>query len=148
MRIILVDDSRQHREAGVADLAALGHDVVAFSDYGKAAVAIDSGHFDAALLDLLMPAEATTLGPKGLAHLGEPFPAGLGLSMFAADRGVPLIAVASDTSHHDHPASAMLDWFREKRMRVGDSLVLWMHAPLKAGSVKDWSRVLSILESG
>ena len=148
MKILLVDDLKKNREAGMADLTAIGHEVVAFSGYAKAAVAITESRFDAALLDLLMPAEAMMLGSKGLEHLGQEIPAGLGLSMFAADRGVPLVAVATDMNHHDHPASAMLDWFHNRKMRINDSLVLWMHSPMKAEGIKDWGKVLKQLESG
>jgi hypothetical protein len=73
-------------------------------------------------------------------------PVGLGLSVFAADKGVPLIAVATDTNHHDHPASAMLDWFRNRRMQMADSIVLWMHAPMKTNEIKDWVAVLKAFE--
>jgi len=37
MNILLVDDSRKHREAGVADLMAMGHEVVALENYSDVA---------------------------------------------------------------------------------------------------------------
>ena len=37
MRILLVDDSRKHRESGVTDLSILGHEVVALKNYAEVA---------------------------------------------------------------------------------------------------------------
>lgn len=146
MRVILVDDSRRHREAGVADLTTHGHKVAAFSDYVEAANAMKRSSFDVALLDLLMPAEGMLLGPEGQKHFGRPFPAGFAMSMFAAQQRIPWIAVATDTNHHDHPASAMLDWFKDQRMQVGDSVVMWIHAPLRDDGAKDWPAALQLLQ--
>ena len=64
MKILLVDDSLKHRRSGKSQLEARGHEVVAVSEYGEARELVKEGGFDIALLDLLMPAEATTLGPE------------------------------------------------------------------------------------
>ncbi len=36
MRILLVDDHLKHRRAGISQLGALGHEIVALCDYGEA----------------------------------------------------------------------------------------------------------------
>ena|SRR3989344_5470066 len=144
MKILLVDDSRKHRQVGVDDLIALGHEVTSLGDYAEAAKLLYRQKFDAALLDLLMPAEPMMLGDRGLEHLGQPIPVGFPLSILAANEGVPLVAVATDTNHHDHPASAIVDWF-DKQFVVGGSKVMWMHAPLRADGAKDWAEVLNRL---
>lgn len=145
MKVLLVEDSRKHRQAGVADLTALGHEVIALGDYADAAQLLRKQKFDAALLDLLMPAEPMTLGNRGMEFLGQSIPVGFALSMLAAAEGVPLVAVATDTNHHDHPASAMVDWFIRRPLRMQNSLVLWMHAPLRSDGSKDWAEVLNRL---
>jgi len=148
MRILLVDDSRKHREAGVADLTALGHEVVAFRDYAEIREVVKNESFDVALLDLLMPAEGMTLGSEGLAHLGEPFAVGYPLAVYLATQGIPFVAVATDTNHHNHPASALMDWFDGTVINISGSYVQFMHAPMKKVAeawLKDWPRVLEKL---
>lgn len=150
MRILLVDDSRKHRDAGVADLSALGHEVVALRDYSEVAKVVRGERFDVALLDLLMPAEAMTLGSAGLAHLGESFAVGYPLAVYLAARGVPFVAVATDTNHHNHPASAMMDWLVGDVVTINGGTVMFMHSPMKStsdGQVKDWAEVLRRLTS-
>jgi len=142
VKILLVDDSPKHRKAGIEDLTALGHEVVAKSDYTEARSAVSKERYDVALLDLLMPAEATTLGGEGLSFFGQPFPVGYPLAVSMALEGVKFVAVATDTNHHSHPASAAMDWFRGQRFFVQDSSVLFLHAPMCSGGVKDWAEVL------
>jgi hypothetical protein len=147
MRILLVDDDRRHRQSGVDQLSALGHEVVAHSDYTDALREVKKGGvpFDVALLDLLMPAEATTLGTSGLAHFGKPIPVGYPLAVKLALLGVRFVGVATDTNHHDHPASAMMDWFPREPFRIAESTVLFVHAPLREDESKDWALVLEWL---
>jgi CheY-like chemotaxis protein len=145
MRILLVDDSPKHRKAGVSDLTALGHEVVALSDYTEARRVVEDGGFDAALLDLLMPAEGTTLGGEGLAFFGQPFAVGFPLAMSMALRGVRFVAVATDTNHHSHPASAAMDWFHGEPFKVEQSWVLLTHAPLRPDGAKDWVKILNVV---
>lgn len=145
MKILLVDDSRKHREAGVADLTALGHEVVALKNYAEIAKVLQEQKFDAALLDLLMPSESMMLGGEGLSHLGEPFAVGYPLAVYLAGEDVQFVAVATDTGHHDHPASALMDWLARKDFTMNDSKVKFMHSPMKQigdTQVKDWPEVL------
>lgn len=148
MKILLVDDSPKHRKAGVLDLTALGHEVIAMSDYTEARRVVESGGFDVALLDLLMPAEATTLGGEGMAFFGQPFPVGFPLAISMALQGVKHVAVATDTNHHHHPASAAMDWFRTGPFQIHESHVLFTHAPLRSDGAKDWAKILSVLIDG
>lgn len=146
MKILLVDDSPKHRKAGVEQLEALGHEVTALSSYTEAQEVVQQGgRFDVALLDLLMPSEPMTLGGQGLAHLGKPIDVGYSLSIKLALLGVSRIAVATDTNHHHHPASAIMDWFRDRAFQVNEATVAWMHAPMTEEGVKDWSKVLDTL---
>lgn len=149
MRILLVDDSPKHRRAGVADLELLGHEVVALADYTEAYRLTGKEYFDVALLDLLMPAEGMTLGEEGMAFFGEPFPVGYPLAISLALSGIGLVAVATDTNHHNHPASAVMDWFRDSPFLVVQGkkrgLVRFLHAPIKEDGAKDWVKVLETL---
>lgn len=145
MKILLVDDSRKHREAGVADLTALGHEVVALGNYSDVAKTIREQQFDVALLDLLMPSEPMMLGGEGLSHLGEPFAVGYPLAVYLARKGIHHVAVATDANHHNHPASAMMDWLSGESVSVNGGSVTFMHAPMKQvgdKEVKDWPVVL------
>lgn len=65
--------------------------------------------FDAVLLDLLMPASKMTMGPEGMKFVGQEMPTGFALALKAVLAGAKFVAVVTDTNHHDHPASAMLD---------------------------------------
>ena len=118
MKILLVDDSRKHREAGATDLTALGHEVVVLGNYADVAKVVREQQFDVALLDLLMPSEPMMLGGEGLSHLGEPFAVGYPLAVYLAVKGVPLVAVATDANHHNHPASAFMDWLSGESVSI------------------------------
>lgn len=69
--------------------------------------------FDAVLTDLLVPASKKTLGDKGWKFVGQEMPLGTIIALRAMAAGVKLVAVVTDTNHHDHPASAALDHFPE-----------------------------------
>lgn len=146
MRILLVDDSQKHRRAGVRQLETLGHEVLALSGYGDARHRAETEHFDAALIDLLMPAEPTTLGPDARKEfIGREIAIGFPLAIELARLGIPKIAVATDTSHHAHPMSAAVDWFERHTLTINGATVRIMHAPLSTDGAKDWARVLERL---
>lgn len=144
MKILLVDDSRKHRESGATDLSADGHEVVAVRSYGESMKVADAS-FDVALIDLLMPAEGMTLGEKGMEHFGEPFAIGYPLSIYLASKGIKRVAVATDSNHHDHPASAIMDYVGMEKIVVGESSIIWMHSPMKENDAKNWKAVLEKL---
>ncbi|MBI4122283.1 MAG: hypothetical protein HY461_03045 [Parcubacteria group bacterium] len=143
MKILIIDDNLKHRRAGVQQLQALGHEVVALSDYTAARMKAQEERFDAALIDLLMPAEPEILGSAAIVkYVGVEIPVGFPLALALAAAGIKLVAVATDTGHHDHPASAMVDWFgRWQPMDVNGARVIIIHAPM-IGAVKDWAEVL------
>ena len=142
-QILLVDDSPDHRSFGEDQLED-EHQVTTLSGYWDAVQRVQGkSEFDVALLDLLMPAETNKLGGKGMQHLGSEIDVGTKLSVKRALMGIPRIAVATDTGHHDHPVSAMVDWFGEP-FSVGGSTLLWMHAPMIEGK-KNWREILNRL---
>ncbi len=146
MKILIVDDNVRHRRAGKKQLEALGHEVVAVSEYGEARKLAKDGSFGIALLDLLMPAEATMLGPDARTeHVGREIAIGFPLLLSLAGR-VGKIAVATDTNHHNHPMSAAVDWFLEDRkLVVNGATILVMHAPMTEDGTKNWGKVLECL---
>ena len=146
MKILLVDDSVRHRRAGKRQLEALGHEVTAVCEYGEARKLARDESFDVALIDLLMPAEATTLGPEArVDHVGREIAIGFPLLLSLAG-SVKKIAVATDTNHHNHPMSAAVDWFgRDQPLVVNGSTVLIMHAPLCDDGKKNWEKALELL---
>jgi CheY-like chemotaxis protein len=145
MRILVVDDSKKNRVAAVDQLTAALHSVLALSDYTAAVEKVKETKPDVALLDLLMPAEAMTLGPEGQKYLGESICVGYPLAIKLALERVPLIAVATDTNHHNHPASAIMDWLSGEVISIGASKVVMMHAPMTDEGVKDWVKILTRL---
>jgi CheY-like chemotaxis protein len=147
MRILLVDDNLRHRRAGQRQLTALGHEVIALCDYTEARDRADKQHFDVALIDLLMPAESTTLSPNAIGkHVGVEIAVGFPLMLALTISGIKLIAVATDTNHHHHPASAMVDWFSgEWPMLINGAKAIVLHAPVAEDGCKDWGKVLAQL---
>lgn len=147
MKIILVDDNLRHRRAGKKQLEAMGHEVCAFSEYGEARAAAAKQPFDAALLDLLMPAETTMLGSKArVEHVGKEIGVGFPLALAMAMSGIRKVAVATDTNHHHHPHSAIMEWFHsDEPLTVNDATILFMHAPMNGEGVKDWGQILERL---
>ena len=146
MKILLVDDSPRHRRAGKKRLEALGHEVAATSGYGEARELAGKGEFDIALLDLLMPAETTTLGSNAIAeHAGREIAIGFPLILALAG-SVKAIAVATDMNHHNHPMSAAVDWFPGgRKLVVNGTVVRIMHSPMDQDGCKDWTEVLKRL---
>jgi CheY-like chemotaxis protein len=147
MKILLVDDTPRHRKAGRRQLEALGHDVTVLIDYSEAQKLVQVESFDVALLDLLMPAESTTLGSKAIEeHVGREIAIGFPLALTMAMAGIPRVAVATDTNHHHHPMSAAVDWFYgEKKLVVNGAVVIIMHSPMDADGAKDWGKILERL---
>lgn len=146
MRVLLIDDNLRHRRSGTKQLEALGHDVVALCDYGEARQTAEKEHFDAALIDLLMPAEPTTLGQEACKEfVGREIAIGFPLALELSRRGIPQIAVATDTNHHAHPMSAAVDWFHGTALEVNGAKVRIMHAPLSADGTKNFEAILKAL---
>jgi len=148
MRILLVDDNLKHRRAGIRQLEMLDHKVIALYDYGEARQRAKTEKFDVALIDLLMPAEPTTLGTEARREfVGHEIAIGFPLVLELTRLGIPRVAVATDTNHHNHPMSAVVDWFHSAVLAVNGAKVLIMHAPLCEDGTKDWCKILSGLMS-
>ena len=146
MKILLDDDSKKHRKAGVEQLSVLGHQVVALSGYEDAVNKVKLGEkFDVALIDLLMPTEGMTLGGEGLQYLGQPIDVGFSLAMKLALEGIKNVAVVTDMNHHMHPASALMDWFLGEKLTICGSKVRYYHARLMDDEVKNWAWALESL---
>lgn len=144
MRVLLLDDNLRHRRAGTKQLQALGHEVIALCDYGDARQRAMEEKFDVALIDLLMPAEPTTLGTEARKEfVGREIAIGFPMVLELSRSGIKKIAVATDTNHHDHPMSAVVDWFHSCALEVNGAKVLIMHAPMCADGVKDWGQILA-----
>lgn len=149
MKILLVDDTLRHRRAGVEQLHGLGHEVVAVASYGDVRRVCREHQFDAALLDLMMPAEPDTLGPEAIVkHVGTETPIGFGLLAYLVFViGVRKVAIATDTNHHHHPASAFVDWFGWGYKEADGLRILVRHAPVSGDGVKDWAAVFKELDT-
>jgi len=147
MKILLLDDSIRHRRAGKRQLEELGHEVVAMSSYFEAEELARKETFDAALIDLLMPAEGRTLGTEAAKeHLGREEGVGFPVAIQLARLGVKMVAVATNTNHHHHPMSAIVDWFGFSRpISINGAKVVFAHSPLNEDGTKDWPMVLRIL---
>lgn len=146
MKVLLLDDSVKHRRAGKRQLEALGHEVIALGDYTEAMQLARSDSFDVALIDLLMPAESMMLGTDAVReHLGKEIGVGFPMLLILSTLGISKIAVATDTNHHNHPMSALVDWFERMSMEVNSAHVLVMHAPMHEDGTKNWGEVLNRL---
>jgi CheY-like chemotaxis protein len=77
--------------------------------WSKARVESKLPYWDVVLTDLLMPAGRMAQGGEGLQHVGKEMAVGWSLALRAAKEGAKYVAVVTDTNHHHHPASAMLD---------------------------------------
>jgi CheY-like chemotaxis protein len=124
MKILVIDDKATHLAAAKAQLG--DHELTTAQSYDDGLAAIrgtrnrakpweyeNAGQFDAVLVDLLMPASNESQGPEGYEHVGKEMPVGIFLALLAAQKGAKYVAVLTDSSHHDHPASACFDAFNK-----------------------------------
>lgn len=134
MKILVIDDNPLNQTSARQTL--VDHDVNVVGTHKDAhEVLVKSEPFDAVLCDLLMPSGGMLQGPKGLEYVGQEMPVGFGLALLAVLRGAKLVAVATATTHHDHPASAMFDDFYEEgkvsmphRFAIDGARVAYFHA--------------------
>jgi CheY-like chemotaxis protein len=137
-KIVVVDDQQLNLKSAVVQLGPK-NDVVAFDNYAAFFKAIDRETPEIVLLDLLMPAEGAQLGGQAMqSFLGSPITAGIFAALAASQKGVPLIVIATDAGHHDHPALALIDelgW--NKPISLGTSTLVIVQAKIVDG-VKDW----------
>ena len=89
-----------------------------------------------------MPAEPTTLGDRARKEfIGREIAIGFPLVLELSRLGIKRIAVATDMNHHNHPMSAVVDWFHSVKLMVNGAEVSIMHAPMR-DDAKDWGEVL------
>ncbi len=160
MKILVIDDTQAHLDAATQTLS--DHEVVLCSSYDEALKLLEQKrdeekferlykeyagnyrkatdesllpYWDAVLCDLLMPAGKDAQGDKGYQFIGKEMPVGWSLALVAASRGAKYVAVVSDTGHHDHPASAMLDRINNHIFNIDDARVLLTNRIRYAGIV-------------
>ncbi len=109
MKILVIDDSKNHQDAAKAQLS--GHETTVVGSYSDGCKLLVKKHeFEVVLVDLLMP-PSDWWQKKGFT--GGDMPFGIFLALLAAKNGAKYVAVFTDSNHHDHPASACLDDFNE-----------------------------------
>jgi CheY-like chemotaxis protein len=124
MKVLVFDDNQTHRDAAKAQLK--DHDLTVVGTYDEAQrLLTPESKFDVVLTDLLVPASKKVLGPEGLEFAGQEMPVGIFIGLLAAVKArAKLIAVFTDSSHHDHPASACFDAFEGAAFTVEGCKVL------------------------
>jgi CheY-like chemotaxis protein len=141
MKILVIDDKEIHLLAAEAQLRA-DHELTLVSSYDEGLKLLEKEHdqkhdFDVVLCDLLMPASMCGAGSskKAMELEGKEMPVGIFLAILAAKNGAKYVAVHTDASHHDHPASACFDsfnnWGGESRptpFKIEDAKVLLSNA--------------------
>ena len=115
MKILVIDDNTDHRQAAIQTLGS-AHNLTVVGTHDEAikllSVPYDSEsdpYWDAVLCDLLMPVSEDRQGSEGRKLAGTEMPIGWALAIDAALNGAKYVAVVTDKNHHDHPASALLD---------------------------------------
>lgn len=149
MKILVIDDSSIHLEAARKTL--VGHDITLCDSHDEA-IELLTCNWDAVLCDLMMPAGENAQGSKGQKFIGEEMAVGWSLALTAASRGAKYVAVATDTNHHNHPASAMLDGIRNHMFSVDGARMLMTNnlifVDVEGEEGKDWGDILDQLVKG
>ncbi|MFA4937008.1 MAG: response regulator [Patescibacteria group bacterium] len=152
MKILVFDDSEQHRRSAQAQLSS-EHDVTIVSTYDEAESQLCNNQFDVFLTDLLVPASSRSQGSVGQKYVAQEMPLGTSLALLALQRGVQKIAIITDANHHDHPASASFDAIRSDTdglIAIGDVKIVALNSYVTAyfdatgkelgGSVEGWPK--------
>ena len=139
-RIMVLDDHALNLKSAMAQLGPK-NEVSVYENYTAYFRALSEERPDIALLDMLMPAEDYMLSGQARGKsMGGPFPVGMFAALAAAQRRVPLIVIATDAGHHDHPAFALVDhlgW--NEPISLGSSTLMIVQARMIEG-VKDWGK--------
>jgi CheY-like chemotaxis protein len=146
MKILVIDDrsfNLKLAEARISD-----HELVTAATYNAGEELVKQQHdFDVVLVDLLMPASLNNQANESK-HANKEMPVGIFLALLAAKNGARYVAVFTDVSHHDHPASACMDAFNLNEenptpFKVGDAKFLlcnkreWLKAMLPDAEEKE-----------
>ena len=146
MKILVIEDKELHRSSAVETLA--GHDVTIVASFeeginllkGKEDVA-----FEAVLTDMMMSAGRSGAA-SGMCNPNEQVPYGFILALRAALRGVPFVAMVTDTNHHKSAMSAALDYLGSgyypengftPNFVFNNAKVMFVHTPFVEDLVKD-----------
>jgi CheY-like chemotaxis protein len=112
-KILVIDDSEINRASARETLKDSGLEVLVAATYDEGfRLMQEDKEIEVVLTDLLMPASGMHMGPEGEKYVGQEMPVGFALVMQAVISGAKFVGVVTDTNHHDHPASAMLDDFK------------------------------------
>lgn len=153
-KILVLDDSALNRSSAQFQFGA-ANELEVVETYQAAAHALQQQSYDIVALDLLMPPESFTLSQQAYARVaGTEFPAGGIMSLIAANSGSTYVVVITDASHHDHPATALLDFLWDRPLQfVNGSTLVFKQAGVRrieeSGEyVKDWAASLDSLICG
>ncbi len=153
LNILVVDNNELNRASALFQFSE-GNQLSVCETYKEAVDLLRSRTFDVALLDLLMPPESFTLSDTAFEKvIGSEFPAGIFIALVAARAGVKNIRIITDASHHDHPATALIDyisWGTEipcgNASRITFEKARTVQIPRSTDkvndSVKDWASIL------
>lgn len=144
MKILVIDDNATHRAAAEAQLGR-GHSVTTAADYSVELQDREGKPlYEVVLTDLLLPANRNQQGPNGYQYVGQEMPLGIFTALAAAQAGIKLVGLLTDSNHHDHPASASLDAFQRQTLKVNGATVLLSNDTnlVKAFYKDDLSRVM------
>lgn len=129
MKILVFDDSLMNQRSARVQLK--DHDLTIVGTYDEAQSALtsmkfgkvnpDFQKFDVVLTDLMVPASRQSLGGPATQLAGQEMPLGSIIALKALSVGVKMVALVTDTNHHDHPASAAIDTFDG---RVGEPAII------------------------
>jgi|GEM_PF-1193492 len=110
LRILVLDNQELNRASATFQFAE-GNTLSVCETYKEAVDLLRTKQFDVVLLDLLMPPESFMLSGEAFERvIGSEFPAGIFVALVAARAGVKDIRIVTDASHHDHPATALIDF--------------------------------------
>lgn len=155
MRILLVDDNIVNR-ASAQEILGGKHKLTIVESYEAAEKELTSGEkFEVVLVDLMLPSPGTALGQEAEAkYLGQEMPLGFPLMLLALKSGCKKVGIVTNTNHHDHPMSAVIDIFNDgpmiKPFIVGDACVVCCNRPVMENfkiKCKAWLPVLKALQT-
>lgn len=159
MKILVIDDNQAHLDAAKEQLGN-DHELTLASSFDEAETILNHGdhwyqdgppNFDVVLTDMMLPASKNGVS-KEVEHPEQPY--GLVFLLNAIRRGVKMIGLVTDGSHHTSPIHWALDMIGydcksdKKNVRILGNTKFWCHwSCLKEPEyeVKDWAKALNEL---
>jgi CheY-like chemotaxis protein len=145
--ILVIEDTSKHQAS--AKILLAGHQLTVIGSYAEAMELLGKNRYEVVLSDLYLPMSAQTLSDKAF-ELGKLVPYGLLLALAAARRDAKYVAVATDLNHHADALAAAFDHFFSHTYEINGATVRFLHSPMteiNGESVKDWKRILEILDN-